>query len=449
MRAIDIFREILRANKKGQCTGIYSVCSAHETVLKTAMLQAIEDNSILLIESTSNQVNQNGGYTGMRPHDYAAFVGRLAQEMDFDSSMILLGGDHLGPNTWRHLPSGEAMKRAKILVHEYVKAGYQKIHLDASMFLADDQGDRTKPLADEIVAGRTAELCSTAEHAWENFRQGCPQPLYIIGTEVPIPGGAGENKAVKVTIAEEAARTIAVAKKAFNYRQLQSAWQRVCGVVVQPGVEFSDDQVIDYIHEAAISLSREIKNHSNLVYEAHSTDYQTPQALAQMVPDHFCILKVGPWLTFAYREALFALAQIEKDLYEDKPDRQSFLRRQLEKIMVGNPKHWERYYSGSEGEKRLKRKFSYLDRSRYYWPDESLGKITDKLYSNLRKTGIPLALISQYLPNQYLQIRQGRINCDPEALVFSKIREVLAFYSEACCVKNNSVNTYRSIPATT
>jgi D-tagatose-1,6-bisphosphate aldolase subunit GatZ/KbaZ len=385
----------------------------------------------------------------MMARDFAGFVLGLAREMEFELDKLLLGGDHLGPNTWQHLASKEAMKKAKVLVREYVKAGFQKIHLDASMFLADDHGDRTKPLADEIVAARTAELCLSAEQAWEKFRHDCPKPMYIIGTEVPVPGGSRQNEAVNVTLPEDAARTIAVARQAFCDRQLQSAWQRVCGVVVQPGVEFSDDQVIDYIHEAVISLSREIKNHSNLVYEAHSTDYQTPQALAQMVPDHFCILKVGPWLTFAYREALFALAQIEKDLYEDKPDRQSFLRRQLEKIMVGNPKHWERYYSGSEGGKRLKRKFSYLDRSRYYWPDESLGKITDKLYSNLRKTGIPLALISQYLPNQYLQIRQGRINCDPEALVFSKIREVLAFYSEACCVKNNSVNTYRSIPATT
>ena len=142
-------------------------------------------------------------------------------------------------------------------------------------------------------------------------------------------------------------------------------------------------------------------------------------------------------MTFAYREALFALVEIEKDLYEDNPDRQSFLRKRLEKIMVDKPKHWEKYYPGTESEKKLKRKFSYLDRSRYYWPDEGLRKAKKKLYSNLRKAGIPLALISQYLPNQYLQVRQGRINCDPEALVLSKIQEILGIYSDACGIKNN------------
>jgi D-tagatose-1,6-bisphosphate aldolase subunit GatZ/KbaZ len=440
MTAIDIFREILRMNKKGRGTGIYSVCSAHETVLKASMLQAKEDSSIVLIESTSNQVNQDGGYTGMRPQDFVDYVSALAQKMEFDPNMILLGGDHLGPHTWRHLPSKDAMDRANTLVREYVKAGYQKIHLDASMFLADDTGDRTKPLTDEIVASRAAELCSSAEQAWEQFRKGWPKPVYIIGTEVPMPGGAREAGNVRVTLPEDAAKTISIAKNAFYDLQLQSAWERVCGVVVQPGVEFSDDQVIDYNHDAAIRLSSEINNFENLIYETHSTDYQTRQALAQMVPDHFCILKVGPWLTFTYREALFVLVEIEKELYEDKPGWQSFLRERLEKIMVDNPKYWENHYSGTGREKKFKRKFSYLDRIRYFWPDESLCEVKEKLYSNLKKTGIPLVLISQYMPNQYFQVRQGRINCDPEELVLSKIRDVLRIYSNACCMKTNIVN---------
>jgi D-tagatose-1,6-bisphosphate aldolase subunit GatZ/KbaZ len=258
---------------------------------------------------------------------------------------------------------------------------------------------------------------------------------------VPVPGGSRQDETVTITRPEDAASTIAVARRAFDRRKLQSAWERVWGVVVQPGVEFGDEQVLDYNHKAAISLSREIKNHENFVYEAHSTDYQSREALVQMVSDHFCILKVGPWLTFAYREALFALVEIEKELYEDHPDRQSFLKKHLEKVMVGNPRHWEKYYAGSEGENKLKRKFSYLDRSRYYWPDPSLHAAREKLYSNLRKSGIPLVLISQYMPNQYRQVRQGQIQCDPEALVFSKIREVIAIYSEACGITNNSINS--------
>lgn len=441
MRAIDIFRGLLTSNKKGLKTGIYSVCSAHETVIKASMQQARADRSILLIESTSNQVNQEGGYTGMQPRNFADFVAGIASEMSFDPDLILLGGDHLGPNTWQHLPAVDAMQKADKLVREYVKAGFQKIHLDASMFLADDRGDREKPLADKTVAARTARMCSAAEQAWWDFRKNSPRPIYIIGTEVPVPGGVRDNEAVKATRPQDAAKTIAVAKEAFYAHQLHSAWERVCGVVVQPGVEFGDNHVFDYQPEAALDLSREIENRSNFVYEAHSTDYQTPEALARLVRDHFCILKVGSGLTFAHREALFALAEIENHLLGSNPDRTSSLVDRLEKVMLEKSHYWEKYYTGSERQKALKRKFSYLDRCRYYWPDKELRAAQNKLYANLRQTGIPPMLISQYLPNQYLQIRQGRIANDPEALVLSKIREVLGVYSEACRLKDSIIRS--------
>ena len=58
---------------------------------------------VMLIESTCNQVNQYGGYTGMVPNEPAEF----------------------------------AMQKAEVMIHDYVKAGFVKIHLDCSMSLAD------------------------------------------------------------------------------------------------------------------------------------------------------------------------------------------------------------------------------------------------------------------------------------------------------------------------
>ena len=52
-----------------------------------------------------------------------------------------------------------------------------------------------------------------------------------------------------------------------------------------------------------------------LVFEAHSTDYQPPESLSRLVIDGFAILKVGPGLTFALREALYALDEIAAALY--------------------------------------------------------------------------------------------------------------------------------------
>src|SRR5208282_2676533 len=71
--------EILQQNRAGQAVGVFSICSANRHVLEAGMIQAKRDNRLLLIESTSNQVNQFGGYTGQTPADFAAFVRELAQ----------------------------------------------------------------------------------------------------------------------------------------------------------------------------------------------------------------------------------------------------------------------------------------------------------------------------------------------------------------------------------
>ena len=92
----------------------------------------------------------------------------------------------------------------------------------------------------------------------------------------------------------------------------------VVAAVVQPGVEYGDDMVFKYNRPLASDLSREITRHKSLVYEAHSTDYQSEADLKALVEDHFCILKVGPWLTFAYREALFALESVEIEILGER-----------------------------------------------------------------------------------------------------------------------------------
>ena len=162
---------------------------------------------------------------------------------------------------------------------------------------------------------------------------------------------------------------------------LADAWERVVGLVVQPGVEFGDNMIFNYRRENARSLSRDISSFEHLVYEAHSTDYQSESGLKALVEDHFCILKVGPWLTFAYREALFAMEAMETELLGKFHPDLSALKDVLECAMLGNPKYWKKYYTGNEEQQAFKRKYSFSDRSRYYWPVESPAKAREKLYS--------------------------------------------------------------------
>ena len=401
------------------------------------MLQATRDDALLLIESSSNQVNQFGGYTGQNPASFAAFVREVASQMNFPGERIVLGGDHLGPHVWRAESPEKAMAKARELVSDCVRAGYSKIHLDASMHLAGDPLERNKSLADEIVSARAAELCAVAEEAHREMQIGSPAPLYVIGTEVPIPGGEQlEAAAPETTRTQDLARTLQTARDAFRAMNLEEAWERVVAVVVQPGVEFGDTSVFLYDHEKATGLAAFGEKNWQGVFEAHSTDYQTREALREMVKDHFAILKVGPWLTFAFREAVFALAMVEEEwLAWRKGITRSGVREALDHAMVTDPANWKGYYHGEEGALHFARKYSYSDRSRYYWPQPAVQQALQKLLRNLTASPAPLSLLSQYLPKQWEEIRAGNLLNDPVKLIHSRILEVIDNYAYACGMK--------------
>jgi D-tagatose-1,6-bisphosphate aldolase subunit GatZ/KbaZ len=430
-------QKIIQAHKSGQPAGICSVCSANRYALEAALLQAKDDNSLVLIESTSNQVDQFGGYTGMTPAQFVSYVKNIVRKMEFPFEQVVLGGDHLGPNVWQKEKAASAMEKACQLIRAYVSAGFCKIHLDTSMRCGDDSGAKHDPLAPEIIAERAARLCEVAEKTYYANTAHLYPPLYVIGTEVPIPGGAREELSeLKPSEAEDTVLTIELTRQAFLKRDLEAAWERVIAVVVQPGVEFGDATVIDYDRRKASRLTALIEKYDNLVYEAHSTDYQSKEALRQMVEDHFAILKVGPWLTFVFREAVFALAEIEKEwLSVKRKVTPSRIKEVIEGVMKKNPRHWQKHYKGDETELFFARQYSYSDRIRYYWPNPEISKALDTLICNLSENLPPLNLLGQYLPFQQRAVREGRIPNTPLALIHHKIMEVTAIYSAATQLK--------------
>ena len=417
-------RDLIARNRAGSGEAMPSVCSAHPDVIAASVLLAQEMGVPLLIEATSNQVNQFGGYTGMRPADFIRFVRAICADVGAPEQPVLFGGDHLGPQVWRSQPADVAMGHARDLVAAYVRAGFTKIHLDCSEGCAGEPPQ----VSDEVSAARAAELAGICEAAAED-----PSTLsYIYGTEVPPPGGARAEEGgqgIAPTKPESARATIDAHRRHFEALGLGDAWQRAIGMVVQPGLEFAPDHVHRFDPAMPDDLSPVLQDMPGLSFEAHSTDYQAPAVYPELARRHFAVLKVGPALTHAYRQAIYALDALSP--WMDATASGSEVSDVMEGLMRADPSNWSKHYSGSDAQLRLLRHFSYADRIRYYWNQPAAVEQVGRLMARLGETRPPVMVLEQFFAPATLA-RAGRLETVVpdwrKTLVYAQIQEALAPY---------------------
>lgn len=420
---MNIVVDTVARNRAGEPVALVSVCSAQPDVLRASLLLARERNRPILIEATSNQVNQFGGYTGMTPRDFIDYVTGLATELDVDPALLAFGGDHLGPQVWRAQDAATAMGHARDLMRAYVEAGFTKIHLDCSEGCAGEPAQ----VDDETSAARAADLAAVCEaHAPDPSRL-----CYVVGTEVPPPGGARADEighVITPTAPDRARHTIACHHTAFAAAGLQSAWQRVVGLVVQPGLEFAPMHVDRFDMDQPDLLSAALSEVPSIAFEAHSTDYQTDATFPELARRHFAVLKVGPALTFAYRQALYALDEMSKWQAPTRSGRD--LMAAMEALMLAKDGNWRKHYEGNEDALRLQRHFGYADRIRYYWPEETAQAAVADLFAVL-KDPVPEPLLRQYFASDVIaranQLKDAAGSW-ARALVWAEIQMMLEPY---------------------
>jgi D-tagatose-bisphosphate aldolase class II non-catalytic subunit len=392
---------IVARNLAGDVVGLPSWCTAHPDTLSAILATYRDDDAPVLIEATCNQVNQFGGYTGLTPSAFVEFVQDLARAEGVDPARLILGGDHLGPNPWRAEPAPQAMAKARELVATYVSAGFTKIHLDASMACGGET------LAEAEMAERAADLCAAAESV-------ATRPLsYVIGTEVPVPGGETATVShLAVTTPKAVGRTVELHRSAFAARGLEAAMDRVAALVVQPGVDFGNDQVIGYNPPLAATLSSAVRSLGGPAFEAHSTDYQSEDALRGLVRDHFAVLKVGPELTFAFRQAALALERLERLMGLQA----SGLTQALLAAMRNRPADWRAYVPSGPDEERAML-FGLSDRVRYYWTDAGVQAALVHLFAALRDTRPSPGLVAQ--------VTGGLVDPTPDDVPSTVVRQMV------------------------
>lgn len=413
---MSLIPKLVASNLAGEVVGLPCFCTANEHVLRAILAYAKNTGLPVVIEATCNQVNQFGGYTGMTAEDFVSWLGSIAAEAGVPMEQLILGGDHLGPNVWKAEPLHVAMEKSRALVKSYVEAGFKKIHLDTSMAC----GGETNPTFAQI-AERAADLCEVAE----TYAPNPSELIYIIGTEVPIPGGeTDEPDTLDVTSVTSFRDTIQTHRDAWQVRGLNEAWDRIVSVVTQPGVDFGHTSIYPFAPEKASLLREAIQRENGLTYEAHSTDYQSTQALSDLVKSHFFFLKVGPELTFRFREAIWALSQIENEVITGQ---KSNIRRVLEARMMAESGYWEAYYSGTEAELRALRSYSYSDRIRYYWSDPEVAQALDRLIENLGSIDLPETIVSQ----AFMGLDFGEMPRNPRDLIALHVQRCVSRYYDA------------------
>jgi D-tagatose-1,6-bisphosphate aldolase subunit GatZ/KbaZ len=229
------------------------------------------------------------------------------------------------------------------------------------------------------------------------------------------------------------AKFIALVESGFQKTGLHGAWERILAVIVQPGVEFGNFNVAPYVPEKARALSEFHRDLPGIMtYEIHSTDYQAPASLARMVKDHFTLLKVGPCLTNAFREAVFALEDIENDcLKSHRGAVRSDIRRVVERVMTATPVHWSSHYHGAEDEIRRMRCSSMLDRIRYYWGHPDVESALVRLHANLER-GIPASFVARFDAKADPLAADGKSPVNPATFIRRWIQKALRPYLDAC-----------------
>ncbi|MCK8485057.1 class II D-tagatose-bisphosphate aldolase, non-catalytic subunit [Aliiroseovarius sp. S2029] len=349
----DALRDIIARNRAGQRAAIPSVCSAQPDVLRASLMRAQALDRPVVIEATSNQVNQDGGYTGITPDGFIGYVQDIADKAGVDRDRIIFGGDHLGPQAWRSMPADAAMEKARVLVRDYVKAGFRKIHLDCSEGCAGEAAQ----LGDAEAAARSADLARVCVAACDSDTTGL---LFVVGTEVPPPGGARMDEDGDIPPTDPVAAKATLAAHGDSFGDMASM---IGGLVVQPGVEFSPTAVHHMPLDRDPGLLAALNGWPGVCLEAHSTDYQHPSVFPRLAELGFAFQKIGPALTFAYRQALYALDQISTS--------PGALQVVMERVMTENPAYWQGHYHGNADALSHQRHFGLADRIRYYWPDPS------------------------------------------------------------------------------
>jgi len=355
---------------------LLGVCPNSPAVIKAAFRAAKRNNAPILFVATLNQVDCDGGYTGMTQADFVKTLKLEARRNDF-TGIYVAAVDHGGPwlkdkqsiEKWSY---EKAMAGVKKSFEAAVLAGYDMIHVDPTVDITLAKGEGIKI---ETVVNRTVELIAHVE----KFRRenNLPSISYEVGTEEVHGGLADETTFDKFLI---------LLKEGLKNAGFPDVWP--CYIVGKVGTDL-DTAYFD--PKVAKDLTAKVKPYGSYIKGHYTDDVENPEDYPLC---NMGAANVGPEFTISEHNAIEELEAIEKKLYEENRIAiLSNITKVIENLVVESGR-WKKWLHDGESKDDFysitpeRRQWLIKTGARYIWQKPETLASRGVLYENLNNNGI-------------------------------------------------------------
>ena len=355
---------------------IFGACPNSPTVIRASIRAAKRNNAPIYFAATLNQVDCDGGYTGMTQEAFVRTVRFEAERVNF-TGPVIIAIDHGGPwlkdrQRTEKWSVEDAMNGVKKSFEAAVLAGYDLIHVDPTVDINVPKGE---VIDIHVVAARTVELIAHVE----KFRKekGIGPISYEVGTE-EVHGGLADEKVFDTFINE--------LKKGLIVAGLPDVWP--CFIVGKVGTDL-DTTIFD--GEVAKRLTSKVRPLGSYIKGHYTDDVANPEEYP------LCGMgaaNVGPEFTMSEYRALCELEQLERK-YE-KEGKVAVLSNMRNVLLeeVHDSHRWEKWLHEDEKGKDLheltedRQDWIVATCCRYIWQQPRSLAARGFLFDNLKRLGV-------------------------------------------------------------
>jgi tagatose-1,6-bisphosphate aldolase non-catalytic subunit AgaZ/GatZ len=354
---------------------LLGICPITTNVIKASIQTAKFMDFPLMFVATLNQIDIDGGYTGLTQRDFVKLVKKEVEKQEYNGPVII-ALDHGGP--WlkdKHVIEGysfeEAMDWAMKSIEACIKTGYDLLHIDTTVDITLEKG---KKLGINDVVERTVTLIEYAEEI--RRKEGVQKLSYEVGTE-EVHGG--------ITSPELFEEFIIKLRIKLKEKGLEEVWP--CFIVGDVGTYPILENRLD-VEKSRILVS--VARAYNLHIKGHYTDFALN--LEEYPSIGVAAANIGPELAYSEYLALNSLANIdERLLYSRKILERSDLMEELNKLIIKSGR-WKKWLKEEEADWEKithdRRQWLLGTGARYVLSDSRIVDKISTLSKNLESYGI-------------------------------------------------------------